>query len=148
MTPRRFETLVAAYGADWDRWPEAERPAALALLAADPALRRRWDEARSLDVLLDRAVVPPMSDGALSSLTRTLMDRLPEAPPPRPAPLAPPRGWDRAAWRQSLVGGLTAIATALCLIWAHPLDRLGNGTAADTEPLLVAMSPDGLEDAP
>ena len=36
MTSERFLALVAAYGADARRWPEAERAAAQALAAARP----------------------------------------------------------------------------------------------------------------
>ena len=39
MDLARFETLADAYGADFRRWPAAERPAAEALLASAPAAR-------------------------------------------------------------------------------------------------------------
>lgn len=150
MTPRRFETLVDAYGADWDRWPAAERPAALALLAADPALRRHWEAARALDARLDRHAVTPLDDGAVEALTRRLLAGLPDIPA---APAAVPAGRFRiaAGWSQPLVGGLTAVATALALLLAHPLDHGGGGGGADlgdADVLVIAMSVDGLEDAP
>ena len=36
MTPERFTTLAASYGADLGRWPEMDQVAARALLKADP----------------------------------------------------------------------------------------------------------------
>lgn len=38
MTSERFLALVAAYGADTRRWPQAERAAAEAFVAAEPGL--------------------------------------------------------------------------------------------------------------
>lgn len=58
MTPERFATLVDAYGADPKRWPDAERDAALAYLAATPAARALVDEAMKLDRMLDRLALP------------------------------------------------------------------------------------------
>src|SRR5690606_40615752 len=49
----RLATLLDAYGGDPQRWPEAERDAALALIAASADARRLHDEARRLDALLD-----------------------------------------------------------------------------------------------
>ncbi len=52
MTEERFRALAAAYGADPDRWPDAERSSAAAFLSARPAVarpilaaERRLDEA-------------------------------------------------------------------------------------------------------
>lgn len=55
MTPERFSELVAAYGGSPQRWPEQERAAALAFIAANPG----WAEAvlapaTALDDLLSR----------------------------------------------------------------------------------------------
>jgi len=36
MTPERFEALAEAYGGDVARWPDAEREAAAAWMAAEP----------------------------------------------------------------------------------------------------------------
>jgi len=64
MTSERFLALVAAYGADARRWPEAERAAARAFAAAapsvaDPALAK----ADAADALLhaSRAAPPSMA---------------------------------------------------------------------------------------
>ena len=54
MTPERFHALLDSCGADLRRWPEAERDAARALLASDPAgLRAAHAEAAMLDRDLD-----------------------------------------------------------------------------------------------
>ena len=56
MTVERFEDLAAAYGGEIARWPEGEREAARALLAAQPErLNAVLTEAAGLDRLLDLA---------------------------------------------------------------------------------------------
>lgn len=50
----RFHTIVDAYGADPSRWPEAERTAALSLLASSSESKATVDEAAQLDRMLDR----------------------------------------------------------------------------------------------
>lgn len=50
-----FEAMIAAYGADRQRWPVGLRPGADALLAKDAGARAVLHEARALDKLLDRA---------------------------------------------------------------------------------------------
>ncbi|MDP3803159.1 hypothetical protein [Brevundimonas sp.] len=53
MTAERFLALVAAWGADARRWPEAERAAAQAFAAASPeAARAALAEADATDALL------------------------------------------------------------------------------------------------
>lgn len=64
MTSERFLALVAAYGADARRWPEAERAAAAAFAAAEPhAAAPALVEADAADALLhaSRAVHPSMA---------------------------------------------------------------------------------------
>jgi hypothetical protein len=55
MTSKRVEAILAAYGSDPRRWPDAERTAALALLARSPDGHARADAARALDAALDHA---------------------------------------------------------------------------------------------
>ncbi|MGV8918910.1 MAG: hypothetical protein ACOH2R_14110 [Pseudomonas sp.] len=62
MTPERFAYLADAYGADLQRWPAAERVAALALLVSDDvSARDTLQQASWLDTMLDshQAVAPP-----------------------------------------------------------------------------------------
>ena len=64
MTSERFLALVAAYGADARRWPEAERAAGQAFAAAEPETTRpALAEADAADALLhaSRAVHPSMA---------------------------------------------------------------------------------------
>lgn len=55
MTPDRLAQILAAYGAQPERWPDDERVAALALLETDDSARRN---AAALDRALDRFAVP------------------------------------------------------------------------------------------
>src|SRR5438067_2664409 len=52
MDLNRFETLVAAYGATPNRWPEEERAAAETFARADPRAAALLAEADSIDTLL------------------------------------------------------------------------------------------------
>ncbi len=62
MTSERFLALVAAYGADARRWPEAEREAARAFAAAQPdAAVPALAEADAADALLHASKVDPPS---------------------------------------------------------------------------------------
>jgi hypothetical protein len=64
MTSERFLALIAAYGADARRWPEGEREAAKAFVAANPAaVHAALAEADEVDALLflSRAVQPSMA---------------------------------------------------------------------------------------
>jgi len=58
MTLDRLGELFDAYGARPERWPSAERAAALALLFASREARARRDAAAALDTMLDRAPAP------------------------------------------------------------------------------------------
>ena len=64
MTSERFLALIAAYGADARRWPEAERAAAQAFASAHPeTVHAALAEADAVDVLLhqSRATHPSMA---------------------------------------------------------------------------------------
>ncbi len=63
MTSERFLALVAAYGADARRWPEAERDAARAFAAADPRASAALAEADVADALLQayRVIQPSVA---------------------------------------------------------------------------------------
>jgi len=60
MNAERLQQLVAAYGADPRRWPEAERDAGRALLAAGPG-DATVEAARDLDYLLWASPQPAVS---------------------------------------------------------------------------------------
>lgn len=62
MTAERFIALVSAYGADARRWPESERTAAQAYMAAEPETARAvLAEADAVDALLHAAPTPQVS---------------------------------------------------------------------------------------
>lgn len=62
MTPHRLTELADAYGADLQRWPNAEREAAQSLLASgDTELAQVLRQASWLDAQLDRYTVPAAS---------------------------------------------------------------------------------------
>ncbi|HYE00512.1 MAG TPA: hypothetical protein VEH84_14095, partial [Alphaproteobacteria bacterium] len=81
MDAARLRALLDAYGARPERWPPAERAAALALLAASAEARAARAEAAALDALLDLAAAPAPSAALVG---RILGDA------------AAPRGWRRA----------------------------------------------------
>lgn len=59
MTLDRLETAISRHGADLGRWPAAERAAAAALAAADPAARRALDDAAALEAAFAAARARP-----------------------------------------------------------------------------------------
>lgn len=62
MTAERFLALTAAYGADRRRWPDGERAAAEAFVAArDDLARPALAEADAIDALLHRSPTPQVS---------------------------------------------------------------------------------------
>lgn len=84
----RFETLLAAYGADPRRWPEAERAEAEAFAAANPDAHALLSEAQDLDTALETVRgTPPGTD----LLGRRILAALPKtsSAPSRQLALAP-----------------------------------------------------------
>ncbi len=65
MKPERFEELLEAKGADLATWPERERRAAEALLAASAEARAALARARALDDLLAASLAPAPAGEAL-----------------------------------------------------------------------------------
>ena len=54
VTEERFKAIVDAYGASPERWPEAERTAAIAFMTQNGPAADIWiDEARVTDAMLD-----------------------------------------------------------------------------------------------
>lgn len=70
----RVRTLIDAYGADPDRWPAAERDAALRIVETDPTLAAELADARALDRLLD-AVPAPLPNPALKAALKAVPER-------------------------------------------------------------------------
>lgn len=67
MNRERFDSIVDAYGARPDRWPEAEREAAEAYLQAHPEARVALDAAAELDGLIKSAAIAPQPSEMLSA---------------------------------------------------------------------------------
>lgn len=74
MTSDRVRALLAAYGADPQRWPQPEREAAWRLADADPGLASEIAETAALDGLLDALPVPAPSP-ALRVRLKSIPDR-------------------------------------------------------------------------
>lgn len=65
MSLERFAELAVAYGGDFERWPEAERFAAIALAGRSGEARSLLADAHGLDYLLARFGTPPAPSDAL-----------------------------------------------------------------------------------
>ncbi len=74
MTKDRVRTLLAAYGADPERWPAAERAAARQLLPTEPDLAAEYADARAFDSLLD-ALPSPAPSRALRVALKDIPNR-------------------------------------------------------------------------
>ncbi|WP_321924762.1 hypothetical protein [Paraburkholderia guartelaensis] len=108
MTPERFHTLVAAYGADPQRWPQHERQDALEWARAHRAeANAALDEAMELDSWLSRDMVAPPS--------RALFDQIVAGASVKPVAAAKRRSfwWSGAAFAG--VGLAGALAGALTI---------------------------------
>jgi hypothetical protein len=89
----RFARVLDAYGADAGRWPEAERAAALRLVARSAEARALRDHAAELDALLERAPLAEPSPGLRATvLADVLATVLTSASP------APWRQWAALLW--------------------------------------------------
>lgn len=124
MKRERFDVILAAYGADPQRWPEAERADALAFVQADSDARAALDAVAELDALLPAAVISPQpSDTLTARLWR-----------------AAPRPEFFADWRRA------AAAAALALVLGLGGGYLGGGFVPDTtEESYYEIAFDGLD---
>lgn len=89
MTLDRLRQILAAYGGDPDRWPDDERDAAEALIAASPVARAVLTREQALDAGLALAS-NEVTDDAMARLTAAMA-----FPPPQRtvAPASVARGW-------------------------------------------------------
>jgi hypothetical protein len=134
VNPDRLKELIAAYGADHRRWPEAERALALALLERMPALRGEIDRMAALDKALDGWASPaPRIDAA------SLAARISATPQRRPALVETRRfRWPNFAWPNA--AGLAAAAVAGFLVGWSQLDSdlLANNQIDSVDGQIVA----------
>ena len=124
MTPERFAEIVGAYGSRPDRWPQAERDAALAFLQRHPeAISERRAEASLLDGLLDSSVVAPAGRELQQAILQAASMRQ-VAPALKVGARPKPTLWQRAGfWGAGIVGiGLAgALAGAMTLAIVVPM---------------------------
>ncbi len=73
VTKEALADLLDRHGGDPERWPEAKRAQALALVEADAEAQRLHAEAKALDAALDALPTPPMP----SRLPHRVLDALP-----------------------------------------------------------------------
>jgi len=134
MTIERFKELIATYGSDPRRWPEAERDDALDLLARTVSLQQEIGPATALDAALDAWANPaPLSLDAAS-----LAARVSATPQRRPEIRRPRRfRWPAIAWPNA--AGLAAAALAGFLVGWSGLDTsLLPASAESVDQLVVA----------
>ena len=119
MDANRFEHLASAYGADFKRWPQAERATAQVFAAQNRTeCERMLFDARMVDVALD-AVAVAQPTHALRQQVIAL------APKPRPRRLSSnPWFWIPSA-------GLAAACAAGVLVGVMAMDRASTATTAD-----------------
>ncbi len=152
ITRERMEEILSCYGGAPRAWPEEEREAALALLAASRELERHRQEA----VRLDRAI-GVLDEGARASaaaervpaLARRILSRLPaqepagavDGAPPGPAPgrrrlpaLRPRAGWRGWTWPGLALAGAVAATLAIAVLPRQTeVDGRGPLTASPVE---------------
>jgi hypothetical protein len=114
MTPERFHTLVAAYGADPRRWPSHERADALAWARAHRAEAETvLDEALELDAWLARDTIAPPTRAFFEQIVATAPS---SEPARRPAPKRRQLWWSGAAFAGAGLAGVLAGALAMSLL--------------------------------
>lgn len=120
MVLDRFKTLVDAYGADPDRWPQDERAAAQDLLVQSAAARAYAAAAAPLDLILDRTPLNPLVGVDAATIAALIVRNSPSAGKPavvgKPtlARGGQPRWWAAAPWSRRAFGwpNFAALAAA------------------------------------
>ena len=120
MDASRFEQLASAYGADFRRWPAAEREAAVAFATEHRTESERLlFGARMIDAALDTVAAPQPTYDLRQQVIAT-------APPPRPRRL-------RAnVWFWIPSAGVAAACAAGALVGVLAMDRASATSSADT----------------
>ena len=121
MTPERFHTLVAAYGADPQRWPQHERNDALEWARAHRAeADAALDDALELDAWLARDRITPPARALLEQIVAS-------------APVPVVAAKRRRFWRSSAAFAGVGLAGALAGALTMSLVMLGTTTPAPHE---------------
>lgn len=133
MKPRRFRKLLSSYGADPERWPEDERAAAAALLAASSGARALRDRAKTLDRMLDTYRVDAADDGLRGQILAA-----PHNPVFAPVEIDPRAGQGGLRWR-GIWPQLAALAGACVLGFIIGTSDLAASDEPDTEADLASL---------
>lgn len=134
MTPERLSRILAVYGASPDRWPAAERDAALRLLESDRGALRAMHEEQMLDNLLSRHSVP-IPDAALVGRTLAGFGRW--------TGLSVLRSWwARCALAGAALAGVAAGVLSLDMIHAVSAGRQAMALADDQETIFTTLDND------
>jgi hypothetical protein len=141
MTEQRLAEIIIAYGADADRWPDAERAAATELLGRSPDARTRLSEAAHLDLILDHL---PVAETPSAGLVDRIMAARPRALPAASLPRSKSRatGW-RVLWPYSspvLPTGALAFSMMLGIVVGTSIQSQADITSisqADSDQLVV-----------
>lgn len=141
MSPDRLAEIIDACGADPRRWPEAERAAAEALLAASAEARALQREAAALDALLTPAPARIEPSDALRARIMAQAASLAAAQP------------RRAGWRQQVAeaagflfpGGrmmpqLATLAFALAIGIGAGFTNLGMADSQDSDLVTLQLA--------
>jgi hypothetical protein len=132
VTRPQFQRLLETYGADLQRWPEAHRRAARALIGQDDAARAALQAAARLDALLDR-FDPPAPPDAAARITAVLR-------------ALPPQGGGAELDDRPIAGRGPGWAAALAELWweLRAVPRIPSMVAAVLLGLVVGFASLGL----
>lgn len=129
MTIERLKALIEAYGADQRRWPEAERDAARATVAADPAnTRGLLFHADQTDAALDASPRPAVSNALRD---RVLASALAAGLTPKQA---------KKVWDRLVVWFMAGWAAAACAGVVAGVNLTGHLTADDQTDAVLSQS--------
>lgn len=133
MKPRRFRKLLGSYGANPERWPEDERAAAVALLAASSEARALRDRAETLDRMLDTYRVEAADDVLSAQILAA-----PHNPAFAPTEIDPRAGQGGVRWR-GIWPQFAALAGACMLGFIVGTTDLAAGGEPDSDTDLASL---------
>lgn len=75
MTPERFRQIIAAYGAEPQRWPDVERNAAQAFVSGNSEAQAMLEQEASLDRVLGAYRVAPAGSALVGAIVASARPR-------------------------------------------------------------------------
>ncbi len=108
LTPERFEALITAYGADFDRWPEAERSQGRQFLLGSAHAQAMRRDAAELDRLIEQ-FDPYQEEPAPNALFLRVLD----LPRLHPRPRSVTAVWSQRTYVQAALGLVAAAILGL-----------------------------------